>query len=120
MDLPKILWLKRHMSPALFARAHFFDLPDYLTFRATGTRTRSACSLTCKCSFIPHVGWQEPFFRTIGLEDIVDRGYGQIGAETREQVLTAGLPVGQGLSLDAAAELGLVVGTPVGSALIDA
>lgn len=35
-------------------------------------------------------------------------------------VLTAGLPVGRGLSEKAAEELGLVVGTPVGSGVIDA
>ena len=35
-------------------------------------------------------------------------------------VLTAGLPVGKGLSKKAAAELGLAEGTPVGSGLIDA
>ncbi len=33
---------------------------------------------------------------------------------------TAGLPVGKGLSKKAAAELGLIEGTPVGSAVIDA
>ena len=35
-------------------------------------------------------------------------------------VLTAGLPVGKGLSKKAAAELGLAEGTAVGSGLIDA
>ena len=38
----------------------------------------------------------------------------------RGKVLTAGLPVGNGLSKKAAEELGLVEGTPVGSGLIDA
>jgi ribulose kinase len=35
-------------------------------------------------------------------------------------VLTAGQPVGDGLSKEAAAELGLVEGTAVGSGVIDA
>jgi len=35
-------------------------------------------------------------------------------------VLTAGLPVGSGLTKEAAADLGLVEGTPVGSGVIDA
>lgn len=35
-------------------------------------------------------------------------------------ILTAGLPVGRGLSKESAAELGLLEGTPVGSAVIDA
>ena len=36
MQTPKLLWLKRQM-PATFASAgHFFDLSDFLTWRATG------------------------------------------------------------------------------------
>ena len=36
METPKLLWLARH-RPESFARAaHFFDLSDYLTWRATG------------------------------------------------------------------------------------
>jgi ribulose kinase len=35
-------------------------------------------------------------------------------------VLTAGMPVGKGLTKSAAEMLGLVEGTPVGSAVIDA
>lgn len=65
-------------------------------------------------------GWQADFFEKIGLADIIDDGkYKQIGGAMAD-VLTAGLPVGNGLSKKAAAELGLVEGTPVGSALIDA
>ncbi|EAU82451.2 ribitol kinase [Coprinopsis cinerea okayama7 len=143
MEIPKILWLKNNMSPELFSRCQFFDLPDYLTYRATGSKSRSCCSLTCKCSYVSlaaravkdgHTapspvdrddsksGWDDQFFQTIGLGELVERGYGQIGAvdENGERVLTAGMPVGSGLSKDAARELGLREGTPVGSALIDA
>lgn len=35
-------------------------------------------------------------------------------------MLTPGSPVGQGLTVQAAAELGLEVGTPVGTSIIDA
>ena len=52
MEIPKILWLKRRMNPELFERCQFFDLPDYLTYRATGSTARSCCSLTCKCSYV--------------------------------------------------------------------
>jgi ribulose kinase len=45
--------------------------------------------------------------------------YLQMGAEDGN-VLTAGTPIGTGLSKQAAQELGLVEGTRVGSALIDA
>ena len=108
------------MKPSLFSRCQFFDLPDYFTYKATGNSTRSCCSVTCKCSYVPNKGWQTDFFEAIGLGDLVDgRRYGQMGA-ARGEVLTAGLPVGNGLSKKAAGELGLVEGTPVGSGLIDA
>lgn len=107
------------MEPSLFTRCQFFDLPDFLTYRATKDSTRSCCSVTCKCSFVPKSGWQADFFEKIGLEELVQTNYMQLGAANGE-VLTAGKPVGNGLSKQAAEEFGLVEGTPVGSAVIDA
>lgn len=118
MEIPKILWLKNHMKPERFSRCQFFDLPDYLTYRATGSVVRSCCSLTCKCSYVPGAGWDRDFFERIGLGEIVSCGYAQIGAASG--VLTAGEPVGEGLTKTAAEELGLVQGTAVGSGVIDA
>lgn len=118
MEIPKILWLRNRMKPERFSRCQFFDLPDYLTFRATGSIVRSCCSLTCKCSYVPGAGWDGDFFEKIGLGELVSNGYAQIGAGSG--VLTAGEPVGEGLTKIAAEELGLVQGTPVGSGVIDA
>jgi ribulose kinase len=59
------------------------------------------------------------FLREIGLGELVSSGYVQIGAGSGV-LLTAGEPVGQGLTKIAAEELGLVEGTPVGSGVIDA
>ncbi len=58
----------------------------------------------------------------LGLGSLVEREYEQIGgiAGKNGQVLTAGQPVGNGLNKEAAADFGLVEGTPVGSAVIDA
>ncbi|KAJ3536076.1 hypothetical protein NM688_g6884 [Phlebia brevispora] len=119
MEIPKTLWLKKRMKPELFSRCQFFDLPDFLTYRATGNNLRSTCSLTCKCSYVPNSGWQPEFFQKIGLGEFVENHYKQLGG-ANGQVATAGLPVGKGLSKQAAQELGLVEGTPVGSAVIDA
>ncbi|KAI5829792.1 Pentulose kinase [Schizophyllum commune Tattone D] len=119
MEMPKTLWLKRHMKPELWSRCQFFDLPDFLTYRATGGSTRSTCSVTCKYSFVPGEGWQPDFMRKIGVGELVDNDFRQIGAKDRH-VLTAGVPVGNGLSKKAAQELGLLEGTAVGSSLIDA
>ena len=119
MECPKILWLKKRMDPTLFSRCQFFDLPDFLTYRATSNDVRSSCSLTCKFSYIPDNGWRADFFQKIGLGEFVERDYEPMGAVSGN-VLTAGMPVGHGLCKKAAQELGLVEGTPVGSALIDA
>ncbi len=61
-------------------------------------------------------GWNDSFWRKIGLGDLVDEGYARIGTEIQEP----GLPVGRGLETGAARELGLPVGTPVATAVIDA
>lgn len=54
----------------------FFDLPDFLTYRATADLSRSNCSLACKCSYVPpeiegSQGWNTELFNKIGLDDIV-------------------------------------------------
>ncbi|KAL4075625.1 FGGY family of carbohydrate kinase [Scleroderma yunnanense] len=120
MEVPKILWLKKRMSSNLFSRCQFFDLPDYFTYKCTDDNTRSFCSTTCKCSFVPDEGWQEDFFTKIGLAELIDGGeWKQIGA-AKGRVQVAGTPVGNGLTKRAASELGLQEGTAVGSGLIDA
>jgi ribulose kinase len=116
MEIPKILWLKRLMAADRFERCQFFDLPDFLTYRATGARTRSLCSLTCKCTYVPENGWDRAFMSQIGLDAFVQNGFAALGTD----VLNAGKPVGDGLTVRAAAELGLESGTPVGSGVIDA
>lgn len=80
MEIPKILWLKNNMPASLFDECIFFDLPDWLTYRATGgDASRSVCSLGCKCSYVPTAatgdrgkeGWNKQFFESIGLEQFV-------------------------------------------------
>lgn len=120
MELPKMAWLKAHMPTDAFAKAHFFDLPDYLTYRATGSRVRSYCSLACKCGYVPSEGgWDAPFLHSVGLGEFVEEGYARVGGQEGE-VRAAGVPTGHGLSVKAANEMGLLPGTPVGSAVIDA
>ena len=41
MEIPKLLWLKRHLPSTWNTAGHFFDLADYLSFRPTGCATRS-------------------------------------------------------------------------------
>ncbi|WFU38330.1 FGGY-family carbohydrate kinase [Bradyrhizobium sp. CB82] len=119
MEMPKLLWLKRHLRQSFDAAGHFFDLADYLTWRATGSLQRSTCTVTCKWNYLAHDdggGWSAPFFRRIGLSDFVGENYARIGTE----IVAPGTRLDSGLTRAAAADLGLSVGTPVGASLIDA
>jgi D-ribulokinase len=117
MEMPKLLWLKRHLRSSFDAAGHFFDLADYLTFRATGSLARSMCTVTCKWNYLAHEQrWSASYFQRIGLEEFAVENYARIGTE----IVAPGTPLGTGLSPAAAQELGLVAGTAVGAALIDA
>ncbi|OWW04502.1 ribulokinase [Rhizobium sp. R72] len=117
MQTPKLLWLKRHLPEQYHAATHFFDLSDFLTWRATGSLSRSVCTVTCKWTYLAHQGrWDVDYFRSIGLEDLVAGGLKRIGTD----IVIPGAALGTGLSSQAAADFGLLVGTPVGAALIDA
>ena len=117
MEMPKLLWLKEHHAECWRRATDFFDLPDYLTFRATGSRTRSLCTTVCKWTYLGHDGgrWADDFLRQIGLDDLAHADHAKIGALVR--------PLGGsvGVTTDhAARELGLAPGTPVGVSIIDA
>ncbi|WP_315701723.1 MULTISPECIES: FGGY-family carbohydrate kinase [unclassified Bradyrhizobium] len=117
MEMPKLLWLKRHLRQSFDEAGHFFDLADYLTFRATGSPARSMCTVTCKWNYLAHDGrWSADYFRRIGLQDFVEENYARIGTD----IVAPGTPLGAGLSRAAAQDLGLTPGTPVGASLIDA
>ncbi|KYH00439.1 FGGY-family carbohydrate kinase [Bradyrhizobium sp. DOA1] len=117
MEMPKLLWLKRHLRGSFDAAGHFFDLADYLTWRATGSLQRSTCTVTCKWNYLAHDdSWSAPFFKRIGLADFVSEAYARIGTE----IVAPGTRLGAGLTRSAADELGLSPATPVGASLIDA
>jgi D-ribulokinase len=117
MEAPKLLWLAKHM-PGTFARAgHFFDLTDFLTWRASGSRRRSVCTLTCKWTYLAHERrWAKDFFDELGLQALAADGFARIGAD----VVEPGTPLGDGLTAEAAAAMGLPIGVKVGAGLIDA
>ncbi len=117
MQTPKLLWLSHH-KPAVFANAwQFLDLPDFLTWKASGSLARSACTVTCKWTYLAHEGrWDASYFKAIGLGELADEGFARIGTE----IVAPGTALGRGLTAEAAAELGLLPGTAVAAALIDA
>ena len=117
MQTPKLLWLAETLPDAFRRSALFFDLPDYLTWRASGSEARSLCSTVCKWTYLGHEQrWDDAYFRAIGLGMLADEGYARIGRE----VLPIGTRQGEGLGAAAAAELGLPVGTAIGTSAIDA
>ncbi|KMV71584.1 FGGY-family carbohydrate kinase [Erwinia aphidicola] len=117
MQTPKLLWLKQHMPASWQNIGHLFDLPDFLTWRATADETRSLCSLVCKWTYLAHQdGWDASYFKQIGLDDLLERDAAKIGSEVKSM----GEPLGRGLTQRAASELGLLPGTAVSASIIDA
>src|SRR5947208_8634959 len=117
MEIPKLLWLKRHLPSTDRSAGHFFDLADYLSFRATGSLARSICTMVCKWNYLAHdQGWSRGYFERVGLGDLVADNYAKIGTE----IVAPGTPLGAGLTKSAAHDLGLLEGTPVAASLIDA
>ncbi|XP_076165895.1 FGGY carbohydrate kinase domain-containing protein [Ptiloglossa arizonensis] len=120
METPKMLWLKKNLPSSWNRAALLFDLPDFLTWKATGSESRSLCSLVCKWNY--NAGpdgnnkWNEEFFDQIHLKDLKKDNWRKIGNVVR----TPGDPIDQGLSTKAASELGLLKGTAVSTSLIDA
>src|SRR5579871_1072963 len=48
MQMPKLLWLSRQQSSSFRDAGHFFDLTDFLSWRATAELARSICTIVCK------------------------------------------------------------------------
>lgn len=125
METPKLLWLKERLPEAFGRAARFFDLPDFLVYRATGDETRSLCTTVCKWAYLGHeepeaegsLGrWADDYLAEIGLSELAGEGHRRIGRRVRPM----GEAVGRGLTEAAAVDLGLAPATPVGVSIIDA
>lgn len=117
MQTPKLLWLKEHRPEIFRAARHFFDLTDFLTWKASGSTARSTCTVTCKWTYLAHEGrWDADYFHGIGLRELAEEGFVRIGT----QVVPPGTPLGRGLTPDAARAMGLPAGIAVAAGLIDA
>lgn len=117
METPKLLWLKENRPEVYAGARQFFDLTDFLTWKATGALDRSSCTVTCKWTYLAHEGrWDPEYFHAIGLGDLADEGFARIGTS----VVPPGTALGQGLTPEAAEALGLAPGIAVAAGLIDA
>ncbi|MEC7761057.1 MAG: FGGY-family carbohydrate kinase [Pseudomonadota bacterium] len=112
MQLPKLLWLRSH-HPDLWARlGHALDLPDWLTYRATGVIAPSVSALGTKWPWSPGGGWDLGLLEGLGCADLPKKlDLPQSG----QSVGSVAGPLGE----NAARALGLTAGIPVGTGLID-
>ncbi len=115
MQMPKLMWLKRHLPERWAQAGLIFDLADFMTWRATGLPVRSRCTLAAKWNYAAagRAGWDASFLEAIGLSDL----------EARCGLTGDALPVGAAigpLTAEAAADLGLDTGCLVATGLIDA
>jgi FGGY-family pentulose kinase len=115
MEIPKLMWLKRHLSGQWARYGRLLDLADFLTWRAGGSNARSCCTVTCKWTYLAHEtpGWQADFLGAVGLADLLER------AALPPDATAIGASLGP-LTPAAADELGLTTSCRVGCGLIDA
>jgi FGGY-family pentulose kinase len=112
MELPKLLWLKRHFPKRYAAAVRFMDLADYMVWRASGADVASVCTLTCKWNWLAHEGrFSNSLLDAVGLADLP--------AKVPAVVLPLGSPAGR-LTDAAAVAMGLRAGVVVATGIIDA
>lgn len=112
MELPKVLWLKNHHPQSWQRAQRFFDLADFMVWKATGEDVASLCTLTCKWNYLAHEQrFSASLLDAIGLSELAEKLPGRI--------LPPGAAAGT-LCAEAADALGLAPHIIVASGLIDA
>ncbi len=97
-EIPKLLWLKRHLKERVWRTTNtpsktrhgvscvepdvkFFDLADYLSYRASGSYMRSSCCVVSKWLYVQEEGkkgeWDRPFLEAIDLGDMTEEQLGK-------------------------------------------
>lgn len=111
--LPKMLWLKENEPDNWEKAAWICECLDYMNYRLTGCLVSSINPISMRWHYDSHKGgWEAGFLKKIGLEDVRDK--------FPKEILELGRPIGKGLTPDAARELGLYEGMPVGAGGCDA
>lgn len=115
MEIPKLMWLKRHRPETWDRLRGAYDLSDWLAHRATGYGSRSLSTLATKWNFLAHEadGWPADFLAAVGLSDLFQK------CGLPERPVAPGSVVGP-LTPQAANELGLDTITQVAAGLVDA
>ncbi len=101
----KLLWLKEREPDTYREARYFVDAPDWATFRLTGRVTANVNTAAVRGYHDrDNGGWPASFYEEVGLGDVFEK--------LAPEVLDLGEPV-EGLSGEAANELGLKPDTPV-------
>ena len=112
MELPKVLWLKQNFPERYASTWRFFDLADYLVWRASDADVASVCTLTCKWNYLAHEDrFSENMLNAVGLGDVTGK--------IPPKVMPLGSAAGT-LSSRAATAMGLPAGIVVATGIIDA
>lgn len=116
MEVPKCLWIKNNLLDSYNKIHYAFDLPDFLTFMATGNPVRSICSLTCKWNYdTVKEEFPRDYFESIDLNELCENNFSKIG----NSIMFPGDYAG-GLTEEAAKMMNLQPNTSVGHSMIDA
>jgi FGGY-family pentulose kinase len=113
MQVPRLMWL-REERPDLWTRlGGAFDLTDWLTSKAVGSRVHAHACLATKWPYqAENGGWQRSFLDRVGLSDLPDR------LALPQEGVPVGRPVGF-LTAPAAEAMGLSETVRVGAGLVD-
>jgi len=101
----KLLWLKEREPDTYRGAKYLVDAPDWATFRLTGRVTANINTAAVRGYHDrDNGGWPISFYEEVGLDDVFEK--------LAPEVLDLGTSV-EGLSQEAAEQLGLRPGTPV-------
>lgn len=76
----KFLWLKENLREICWDKVgYFFDFLDFLLWKVIGVIVWFFCFLVCKWIYLVERGWDDSFWKMIGLEDFVVDNYSKIG-----------------------------------------
>lgn len=108
----KALWIKNNEPENYAAADKIVEFADWFTYKLTGHWTLNTCNITTRWYYNrDEGGWPKEFYQKIGLGDIFEK-FPQV-------IFDLGDYIG-GLNENAAEELGLLAGTPIGQGGVDA